>query len=93
MANRRTAMTPERTLRDLRALLARAQRRGERTVARLRHDARTFMARSRSEVVKEVRDLERRMLRALNAATREQVNRLERRIVKLEHVVAGRDGR
>jgi hypothetical protein len=51
------------------------------------------MARSRSEVVKEVRDLERRMLRALNAATREQVNRLERRIVKLEHVVAGRDGR
>jgi polyhydroxyalkanoate synthesis regulator phasin len=88
MANPRTAVKGARTLNNLRASFARAQNQGERMVARLRREAEAFMARSRGEVLKEVRDLERRMLKGLHAATREQVTRLERRIAKLEHAVA-----
>jgi hypothetical protein len=88
MAKPRTMMKPGRALSELRASLARAQTKGERMVARLRRDAEAFMARSRGEVIKEVRDLERRMLKGLHAATREQVTRLERRVAKLEEAVA-----
>lgn len=61
---------------------------GERVVARLRRDAQALITRSRTEVRKEVRDLERRMLKGIHAATEDQVARLERRIVKLEATVA-----
>jgi hypothetical protein len=61
---------------------------GERVVARLRRDAQALITRSRTEVLKEVRDLERRVLKGIHAATEEQVARLERRIAKLEATVA-----
>ena len=61
---------------------------GERVVARLRRDARALITRSRTEVLKEVRDLERRVLKGMHAATEDQVARLERRIAKLEATVA-----
>ena len=61
---------------------------GERVVARLRRDAQALIARSRIEVLKEVRGLERRVLKGIHAATEEQVTRLERRIAKLEATVA-----
>ena len=83
----RTTTKPVRALRDIRASLAKVQTKGERMVAGLRRDAEAFVARSRGEVLKEVRDLERRMLKGLHAATREQVVRLERRIAKLEQTV------
>ena len=60
----------------------------ERMVARLRRDANALIARSRGEVVKEIRDLERRVVRGFHAATEEQVARLERRVAKLETLVA-----
>jgi hypothetical protein len=54
----------------------------------LRRDAKAFVVRSRGELVKEVRAVERRVLKGLQAATEEQVARLERRIAKLEKTVA-----
>lgn len=60
----------------------------ERLVARLRRDATALVARSRGEVIKEVRDLERRVVQGFHAATEEQVARLERRVAKLENLVA-----
>jgi hypothetical protein len=64
------------------------QTQGERMVGRLRHDAKALIARSRSEVLKEVADLERRVVKGLHAATAEQVARLERRVGKLERTIA-----
>lgn len=83
------------SLATVRASIKRIQNEGERVVGRLRRDAQTLVSRSRSEVVKEVRHLERRVLRSLHAATEEQVTRLERRIAKLEAAVGGlrRQGR
>ncbi|HJQ85182.1 MAG TPA: hypothetical protein VKA21_13950 [Candidatus Binatia bacterium] len=42
----------------------------------------------RASVGKEIRDLERRVLKGLHAATEEQVGRLERRVARLEHAFA-----
>src|SRR5262249_38874762 len=83
----KTTIKPVRALRDLRASLAKVQTRGERMVASLRHDAEAFVARSRGAGLKEVGGRERRMLKGLHAATREQVTRLERRVAKLERTV------
>jgi hypothetical protein len=88
MAKSRTSVKRPLTLAAIRASLGRMQGQGERMVTRLRRDAETFMKRSRVEVVKEVRDVERRMLRGLHAATEQQVKRLEGRIAKLERAVA-----
>ena len=60
------------------------QTQGERMVERLRRDAQAFIARSRRDAQRELRDLERRVLKGLHAATAEQVARLERRVTKLE---------
>jgi hypothetical protein len=88
-------MTRERRTSDtalslarVRASLGRVQAEGERMVKRLRRDAEALMERTRGEVVKEVRDLERRVLKALHGATKEQVTRLERRIASLERAVS-----
>jgi hypothetical protein len=62
-------------------------------VGRFGRDARALIARSRTEVRKEVRDLERRMLKGLHAATEEQVARLERRMMKVEQALAALRGR
>jgi hypothetical protein len=64
------------------------QREGERMVARLRRDASGLVTRSRHEVMKEVRDLERKLVKVLHAATAERVARLERRVSKLEQAIA-----
>jgi hypothetical protein len=88
MSKTRTAARPALTLAGVRASLGRIQGEGERMVARLRRDAEAFMGRSRGEILKEVRDVERRLLKALHAATQEQVTRLERRIAHLERTVA-----
>jgi len=76
------------SLARVRASLGRVQAEGERMVKRLRHDAEALMERTRGEVVREVRDLERRVLKALHGATKEQVTRLERRIASLERAVS-----
>jgi len=85
-------MTRERdtalSLARVRASLGRVQAEGERMVKGLRRDAEALMTRTRGEVVKEVRDLERRVLKALHGATKEQVIRLERRIASLERAVS-----
>lgn len=94
---RRTAR-PVATLTAFRATLGRVQREGERMAGRVRHDLEVmvgrlrndvdgFMARSRREALKEVRELEARMLKVLHGATREHVARLERRIARLEEMV------
>lgn len=75
-------------LATVRASLSRIQSQGERMVGRLRRDAESLIARSRTEVMKEVRGLERRVLKGLHAATEERVARLERRIARLEDTVA-----
>jgi hypothetical protein len=75
-------------LAKVRASVARIQHQGERMVARLQRDARGLIARSRTEVLKEVRDLERRVVKSFHAATEEQVARLERRVMKLEQALA-----
>ncbi len=71
------------------ASLSRMQTQGELLLVRVRRDAEAFVARSRGEVAKELRDLERRVLKSLHAATREEVARLERRVAKLENGVTG----
>jgi hypothetical protein len=60
----------------------------ELLVGRLRRDANALIARSRGEVLREIRDLERRVVKGFHAATEEQVARLERRVAKLENLVA-----
>ena len=77
-----------RTLAKVWTSVRRLQNEGDRMVGRLRRDARLLIARSRTQAAKEVRGLERRLLRSLRAATEGQVKRLERRIAKLEGVVA-----
>ena len=84
MAKVKKAVRPARALAGVRASLARAQTTGEHVVARLRRDAEAFMARTRGEIMKEVRDLERRLLHAMHGATEDRVAKLERRIAKLE---------
>ena len=84
----KTKAKAQEPLAKVRASVARIQHQGERMVARLQRDARGLIARSRTEVLKEVRDLERRVVKGFHAATEEQVARLERRVAKLEQTVA-----
>jgi BMFP domain-containing protein YqiC len=65
------------------------QTRAERVLLKVRRDAEAFIRRSRGEVVKDLRQLERRVLKAVHAATREDLARLERRVAKLESNLAG----
>ena len=87
MARVRNAAQPA-PLAAVRQSLGRMQTQAERLMGKVRRDAEAFMARSRSEFAKEIRDLERRLLKSLHAATREEVARLERRVGKLEDAVA-----
>ena len=75
-------------LATMRASVIKLRKDGERVVGRVRRDAEALIDRSRSEVLKEVRDLERRVLKAFHGATEERVTRLEKRIAKLEEAVA-----
>lgn len=88
MTKTRRRTTPVPAMSNLRASLTRMQSQGERVVARLRNDAERFMARSRTEVLKEARNVERRILKTFHAATEERVRRLETRIARLERTVA-----
>jgi len=72
----------------VRASVGEIQSRGERVIGQLRRDAQSLFSRTRAEVMREVRDLERRMLRTLHGATEARVGRLERRIAKLEDAMA-----
>ena len=72
----------------MRASVNRIQGQAERLVGRVQREARALIARSRAEVLKDVRDLERRVVKGFHAATAEQVARLERRVAKLEQLVA-----
>jgi hypothetical protein len=87
----------------VRASVTKARRSGVQMVERLRADAAKLVARSRTEVLKDVRalhselrqradhglrELERRLMRQLHAASQEQVRRLERRVAKLERRIA-----
>ena len=75
-------------LATVRASVISLRKDGERVVGRVRREAETLIDRSRSEVLKEVRDIERRVLKALHGATEEHVARLERRVAKLEQTFA-----
>jgi hypothetical protein len=72
---------------------------GAQVIRKLRRDAEALVARGRAEVMKDVRavrssadravrDLERRVVRQFHAATEDQLKRLERRVAKLERLVA-----
>jgi BMFP domain-containing protein YqiC len=87
MARVRNAVAPT-PLAAVRESLGRMQAQAERLMAKVRRDAEAFMARTRSGFAKDIRDLERRLLKSLHAATREEVARLERRIGKLEDAIA-----
>jgi hypothetical protein len=88
MATMKSSRKAVPTFAGVRASLRRLQTQGERVAARLRRDANALVVRSRGEVAREVRAVERRILKAFHAATEEKVARLERRIVKLEQTVA-----
>ncbi len=89
---------------DLRASMKRMQADGEELVGRLRRDAQALLKSGRAEIVRDVRNLteradktlrtvENRVLHRLHAATTDQVKRLERRMLKLEQMVAGLEQR
>ena len=80
--------TPRNPLVNVRATVSRLQGQAERMVGRLRRDAEGLITRSRTEVMKEVRDLERWLLKGLHAATEDRVAKLEQRLAKLEEAVA-----
>src|SRR6187401_3060555 len=72
---------------------------GAHVIRKLRRDAEALVARGRAEVMKDVRavrssadravrELERRVVRQFHAATEDQLRRLERRVAKLERLVA-----
>jgi hypothetical protein len=88
MAKIRKAAQPA-PLAAVRTSLTRMQTRAERILAKARRDAQAFITRSRSEVLKDLREIERRVLKAVHAATREDLARLERRVTKLEKNLAG----
>lgn len=88
---------------QVRASVKSVQREGMHLVERLRADAGKLVARSRAEVLKDVRalrteivgradravrDLERKVVRQFHAATQGEVRRLEARLAKLERRVA-----
>ena len=83
-----TKTKPRRPLAKAGAAAKGMRDQAERLVGRLRRDANALIARSRGEVVKEIRDLERRVVRGFHAATEERVARLEHRVAKLENLVA-----
>ena len=68
-------------------------------IKKLRRDAEALVARGRAEVMKDVqvvrrgadravRELERKVVRQFHGATEEQLKRLERRVAKLERLMA-----
>ena len=77
-----------RPLQDLRKSMKRMQAEGEKLINRLQRDGKTLLARTRTQLVKDVgaraertvRDLEKRVVKQFHAATAEQVGALERRI-------------
>jgi hypothetical protein len=85
-------MTAKAKPREPLALVGRSVRRmqteGGRVVDRLQRDAKILIARTRSDLMKEVKGLERRVVKVFHAATEEQVARLERRVAKLEAAFA-----
>jgi hypothetical protein len=87
MAKNRKAVQPA-PLAAVRTSLTRMQTRAERILVKARRDAEAFITRSRSEVLKDLRQIERRVLKAVHAATREDLARLERRVAKLEKDLA-----
>jgi hypothetical protein len=81
--------------------LDRVKARGEVALRSIRREAQALIDRSRTQVMKDVRavrttadravrQLERRVVRELHAATVEQVRRLERRVARLERQLAAR---
>ena len=79
--------------------VATIQNEGAQVIRKLRRDAEALVARGRAEVMKDVRavrssadravrELERRVVRQFHAATEDQLKRLERRVAKLERLVA-----
>lgn len=89
---------------EVRASVRRMRADGEELVGRLRRDAQALLKNGRAEIVRDVRSLtqradrtlrtvENRVLHQLHAATTDQVKRLERRLMKLEQMVAGLERR
>jgi hypothetical protein len=81
------------------ARVAVLRKEGTQMLRRIRKDAETLVARGRAEVLKDVRavqtsahravrQLERQVVRQFHAATTDQVRRLERRVARLERMLA-----
>ena len=90
-------------IRRVRASVKNVTREGSKMVERLRADASKIVARSRAEVLKDlralrsevvgradraVRELERKIVRELHAATQAEMRRLQARVGRLERRVA-----
>jgi len=71
-------------LATVRTSVRRMQREGEHMLTRLRKEAGILVTRGRAEVSRDLKRLERRVARVLNAGTRKHLIRLERRIAALE---------
>jgi hypothetical protein len=93
------AKTTKTPMAGLRASMRRIQTDGEKLVGQLRRDAQDLLKQGRAEIVQDVhaltqradrtlRKLETRVLQQLHAATTEQVKRIERRLAKVEQMVA-----
>jgi hypothetical protein len=99
MANRST-----KPMAEVRASMKRIRADGEELVGRLRRDAQALLKSGRAEIARDVRSLtqradrtlrtvETRVLQQLHAATTDQVKRIERRLAKVEQMVAGLERR
>jgi len=90
-------------LAEVRASVKRITGDGERLFKRLQRDAQALVKHTRAEAARDVqsvrkdlerranrtvRDMERKLLKQMHAATESQVRRLERRLSKLERIVA-----
>ena len=84
---------------NVRKPVATIRREGVPMIKRLRRDAEALVARGRAEVMKDVqvvrrgadravRELERKVVRQFHGATEDQLKRLERRVAKLERLMA-----
>ena len=93
------AKTTKTPMAGLRASMRRIQTDGEKLVGKLRRDAQDLLKQGRTEIVQDVhaltqradrtlRKLEARVLHQVHAATTEQVKRIERRLGKVEQMVA-----
>jgi hypothetical protein len=98
---------PKAALAQVRASVKQVRTEGERMLSRLRHDAGALVARGQAQVIRDIkalrkeirtradralREIERKVMKQLHAASESQVKRLEQRVLRLERQLSGRSG-